>query len=77
MKHYFFRVWTGPTSVKRAADLLRLHFANCEILEGTERVWVHVYANHWQDVRRHLAGLPQWLKPIYINEFQTGEFYDV
>lgn len=69
-KHFYFKVWTGPTTVNQTANLLRLHFADCEVLAGTERVWVHVFADSEQDVTRRLAGLPRWMtRELTLNEF--------
>lgn len=61
-KHFFWHIFTGPTQVNQTADLLRLHFANCEVLEGTERVWVHMFAHEVQTVERRQAGLPSWMR---------------
>lgn len=62
LKHFFWHVFTGPTQVRQAADRLRLHFADCEVLEGTERVWVHMFAHDVSSVVRRQAGLPHWLQ---------------
>ena len=69
-KHFFFKVHTGPTQVQQVANRFRLHLAGSEVLEGTERVWVHIWADNTQAVERRLAGLPTWMHPATINEFR-------
>ena len=55
---YKASMYTGPTQVRTWANKARLFFADCPVLEGTERVWIlDIKAASIYDVERDMRVL--------------------
>ncbi len=63
MYKFNIKLFTGPTQADHWAARLAVQFQGCEVLAGTEHVYVRgAVAEHHANVREDIAAVVPWLR---------------